>query len=199
MLVFFEERLALLSMPKTGSTAYISALKDRADLVISHPPELKHASVRRFDRFFQTMFQKMFDTEMEIMAVVREPVDWLGSWYRYRSRPDLIGSENSTRDLSFDDFIQAHLQKSPPAFADIGRQSDFLKPRSNGAGATHIFKYDHQEEIRTFLENRLNCAVDPARENVSPSRSLELSEATRLRLRSELAAEFALYEAARYV
>ncbi len=43
MLVFFKERLAFLSVPKTGTTAYETALRSRADLVISEPPMLKHA------------------------------------------------------------------------------------------------------------------------------------------------------------
>lgn len=193
MLVFYKERLALLSVPKTGSTAYISALRERADLVITAPTELKHASVRRFDRFFQTMFQKVLDTEVEIMAVVREPVDWLGSWYKYRSRPELNGHPKSTRDLSFEDFVQAYLQDPCPDYADVGTQSDFLKPRSNGAGATHVFRYDHQDKIRDFLQTRLNHRFDVRRENVSPPRALELSEITQTRLKQRVPAEFTLY------
>ncbi|MFT7107526.1 MAG: hypothetical protein ACJAVT_002050 [Yoonia sp.] len=38
------------------------------------------------------------------MAIVRNPIDWLGSWYCYRTREDLIGHENCTRDISFNDF-----------------------------------------------------------------------------------------------
>ena len=41
MLVFYKERLAFLAVPKTGSTAYHTALRDRADLVVTDPPDLK--------------------------------------------------------------------------------------------------------------------------------------------------------------
>ena len=123
MLVFYKERLAFLAVPKTGSTAYHSALSDRADIVVSDPPDLKHAPVRRYDRFFQNIFRKMYDTELEIMAVVREPIDWLGSWYKFRSRQDRIGHPHSTRDLSFDEFVQAYMQNPRPEFADVGSQS----------------------------------------------------------------------------
>ena len=51
MLVFYKERLAFLSVPKTGTTAYESALRPRADIVISEPPLLKHAPVYRYNRF----------------------------------------------------------------------------------------------------------------------------------------------------
>ena len=196
MLVFYEERLAFLSVPKTGSSAYLTALRDRADMVIAGPPELKHATVRRYDRFFQHIFQKMFDTEMEIMALVREPIDWLGSWYRYRSRSELDGHPNSTAKVSFDAFVQAYLSKTRPAFADIGSQTEFFQTRSNGAGAIHVFKYENQDKILNFLENRLGCSIQLPQENVSPKRDLSLSAAVETQLRRDHAAEFQLHASA---
>ncbi len=197
MLVFYKERLAFLAVPKTGSTAYHSALRDRADLVITGPPELKHAPVRRYDRFFQNMFRKMYDTEMEIMAVVREPLDWLGSWYRFRSRQDRVGHPHSTRDLSFDVFVRAYMQNPRPEFADVGSQSQFFRTRSNGFGASHVFKYEHQDNILSFLEDRLNLRITLQRENVSPPGDLTLSGETERMFRQSHAAEFDIHEAAR--
>ncbi|WP_299660470.1 gamma-glutamyl kinase [uncultured Ruegeria sp.] len=196
MLVFYEERLALLSVPKTGSTAYQTALRDHADIVIAGPTDLKHANMRRYDRFFQTMFRKLFDTEMEVMVVVREPIDWLGSWYRYRTRPELADHPHSTQKLSFESFVIAHMQKSPPAYADVGCQSDFLLPRRNGAGVSHVYKYEDQSKILDFLQNRLNCDIHLPQENVSPKLELELSKETEQQFRSLNAAEFALHQSA---
>jgi len=193
MLIFFNERLALLCLPKTGSTAYQSALRDRADIVVSGPPELKHAPVRRFDRFFQTIFRKMYDTEMEVMAIVREPIDWLGSWYRYRTRPELNGHPHSTAGISFDTFVQAYIQNPRPAFADVGSQSEFFRTRSNGAGATHVFRYEHQEAILDFLEDRLKTKIHLPVANVSPKVSLDLSSETERKLRNRFAPDFDLH------
>ncbi|MEM9124561.1 MAG: sulfotransferase family 2 domain-containing protein [Pseudomonadota bacterium] len=196
MLVFYKERLAFLAVPKTGSTAYHTALCDRADLVVTGPPELKHAPVRRFDRFFQTMYRKMYDTEMEIMAVVREPVDWLGSWYRFRSRSDRIGHAHSTRDLSFDAFVRAYMQNPRPEFADVGSQSEFFRTRNNGVGAHHVFKYEHQDKVLEFLQNRLNVDIRLKRENVSPDGDLTLSPDTQRLFRAAHAADFAVHDEA---
>ena len=196
MLVFYKERLALLSVPKTGSSAYLTALRDRADMVVAGPPELKHATVRRFDRFFQNIFQKMFDTEMEVMVVVREPVDWLGSWYRYRGRPELNSHPNSTRDVSFDAFVRGYLRKTRPPFADVGSQTEFFQTRSNGAGATHVFKYEHQDKILAFLQNRLNCDIHLPQENTSPKRDMTLTTETEALYRHQHSAEFDLHASA---
>ncbi|WP_170760070.1 sulfotransferase family 2 domain-containing protein [Ruegeria lacuscaerulensis] len=196
MLVFYKERLAFLAVPKTGSTAYHSALSDRADFVVTGPPDLKHAPVRRYDRFFQNIFRKMYDTEMEIMAVVREPIDWLGSWYRFRSRSDRIGHPHSTRDLSFDEFVQAYMQNPRPEFADVGSQNQFFRTRSNGCGASHVFKYENQDRILDFLQDRLNMQIDLKQENTSPKRDLFLSPETEEKFRKLHAAEFACHASA---
>ena len=74
MLVFYKERLAFLAVPKTGSTAYHTALSARADFVVTGPPEQKHDPIRRFDRFFPNIFRKTYDPEMTLLAVVRTPV-----------------------------------------------------------------------------------------------------------------------------
>lgn len=134
MLVFYKERLAFLAVPKTGSTAYHTALQHRADLVVTGPTELKHAPVRRYDRFFQNIFRKMYDTEMEIMAVVREPVDWLGSWYKFRSRDDRIGHPHSTRDLSFDDFVQAYMESPRPSLPMSAAKASSSAPEATVLG-----------------------------------------------------------------
>lgn len=196
MLVFYKERLAFLAVPKTGSTAYHTALQDRADLVVTGPPELKHAPVRRYDRFFQNIFRKMYDTEMEIMAVVREPIDWLGSWYRFRSRTDRIGHPHSTRDLTFEEFVNGYMQTPRPDYADVGSQSQFFRTRANGVGASYIFRYDHQDKIQDFLESRLNTKLELKRENVSPPGDLTLSPATEERFRKSHATDFSVYESA---
>jgi hypothetical protein len=71
---------------------------------------------------------------MELMAIMREPVDWLSSWYRYRSRPALAGQQQSTSDMDFDTFVEAWLSEAPPVFAQIGRQSRFLSEEDGTLG-----------------------------------------------------------------
>ncbi|WP_425044248.1 gamma-glutamyl kinase [Primorskyibacter sp. S87] len=194
MLVFYKERLVLLSVPKTGTTAYQTALRDRADIMISNPPELKHAPIFRYDRFFRPIFEKVCDTEMEIMAVMREPISWLGSWYRYRRRPYMAGRPNSTHGLSFDDFVLAYLKGDQPSFARVGSQARFLTPRPGGKPADHLFRYEDPERLVSFLEDRLETKIQLDRENVSPSMDLTLSPEVEDRLRRKRAEEFALYQ-----
>lgn len=193
MLVFFKERLAFLSVPKTGTTAYEAALAPRADMVISDPPMLKHAPVYRYNRFIRPMFERVCNAEMELMAVMREPVSWLGSWYRYRQRPFMQGKPNSTHGISFDDFVLAYMKGKKPGFADVGSQFQFMKTQPNGTGITHYFRYEDQPRLQAFLEERLEVTLSLTRENVSPQMELSLSPDVEARFRRKCAEEFDLY------
>lgn len=196
MLVFYKERLAFLAVPKTGTTAYQSALRTRADMVIANPPELKHAPVYRYNRFFRPMFERVCGVEMETLAVIRHPLSWLGSWYRYRRRPGMEGHPNSTHDVSFDAFVDAYLRGDRPAFANVGSQSKFLETRPNGTGITHLFKYENQPGLNAFLEERLSVKLQLSRENASPEMQLSLSVETRQKLERKLSDEYALHASA---
>ena len=197
MLVFYKERLAFLSVPKTGTTAYEAALAPRADLVISEPPMLKHAPVYRYNRFIRPMFLRVCDVEMELMAVMREPISWLGSWYRYRQRPFMKGKPNSTHDVSFDDFVLAYLKGKKPGFADVGSQANFMKGQPNGTEITHYFRYEDQPRLQAFLKERLDVDLTLTKQNVSPVMQLSLREDVEVRLRRKCAEEFDLYESIR--
>lgn len=195
MLVFWKQKLVFLSVPKTGTTAYEQALAPAASMVISDPPQLKHAPLYRYNRFFRPMFEKACKTDdMETLAVMREPISWLGSWYRYRQRPAIKGHRNSTFDISFDDFVAAYLQDDQPAFANVGSQAKFLEARKNGTAITHLFQYEDQPRLQSFLEARLEVALDLKQVNVSPRLEVHLSSKMERQLRNKRPEEFELWE-----
>lgn len=196
MLVFWKQNLVFLSVPKTGTTAWQQALAPLASMVILDPPELKHAPLYRYNRFFRPMFDKTGGEGIETLAVVREPTSWLGSWYRYRRRPFMKERANHTFDVSFDDFVQAHIAEKPPGFANVGSQFRFLEPRRNGLAVTHLFRYEQQPALIAFLQERLGTMPDLPRVNVSPEIDLALSPATKAALRQARTEDFALWEGA---
>lgn len=190
MLVFWKARLVLLAVPKTGTSAYEAALAPHAALVVRDPPQLKHAPVYRYNRFFRPMLEKMGADRMDVMAVIREPVSWLGSWYRYRQRPFLDGRPTSTKGMSFDAFCTDYCRTTRPPHADVGSQAKFVEPRPNGTAVTHLFKYENQAGLIGFLEDRLQVTLDLPRTNVSPGADLALASETRTTLKQVCAADF---------
>lgn len=194
MLVFWPQRLVFLAVPKTGTSAWAQALGPFASMVVRDPPELKHAPLYRYNRFFRPMFEKMGAERMELVAVVREPLSWLGSWYRFRQRPFLDGKPQSTRGLSFDEFANDYLLAVPPEHARVGSQAKFLEPRPNGVSVDHLFAYENLAPLQSFFSDRLSTDFDLPRVNVSDRTALELSTATLMRLHQCLKSDFKLWE-----
>ena len=195
MLVFSKARLVFLSVPKTGTSAYAQALSPHASMVVSSPPELKHAPVFRYNRFFRPMLEKFVSEKMDVLAVMREPLSWLGSWYRFRQRNSLLGQKKSTHDITFDEFVLAYMKGKKPSFAEVGSQAKFLEPQKNGTAVTHLFRYEKQPDLLAFLENRLDTKITTPNVNTSPFIPLELSTNVEDRFRRKFAHEFQLYEA----
>jgi len=194
MLVFSKAKLVLLCVPKTGTTAYQTALGPHAAMVVRDPPELKHAPVFRYNRFYRPALEKFIGAPLDVVAVMREPVDWLGSWYRYRRRPFTKGQRSSTHDVTFDEFIDAYTRGDKPPFANVGSQAKFLEPQKNGTAVTHLFRYEDQEGLRNFLQDRLAVTFETVQENASPDMPLDLSAETEAKLRRKCADEFALWD-----
>ena len=194
MLVFWKENLVLLAVPKTGSTALQGALAPRASMVLRDPPHLKHAPCYRYKRFLRPFFVQAGGQTPEVMAVVRNPIDWLGSWYRYRTREELIGHENSTHNISFDDFVLEYCKGQPAPFAAVGSQSKFLRINDGAVGAEHLFQYEAWDKVIEYLEARLEMQITLKQMNVSPKRELTLSQDVEAKLREKRADEFDIWE-----
>jgi hypothetical protein len=192
MLVFWEARLAFLATPKTGSTAVAAALESLSAVSIQRPPVLKHTSVHRFRRFVGPYLEAASKADWTVVAMMREPRDWLGSWYRFRQR-DETEPAKSTKGISFDDFVRAWCSEPRPDFADVGSQERFLRPRQ-GQGVDRLFRYEEIDSFVHFLEDRLGCEIILPRLNVSPPGQTLLSPQTEALLHRVADADFQLYD-----
>ena len=143
MLVSISRRLAYLAMPKTGTQSLERVLTPLCDIRYGGLPRVKHMTLQTFERFVRPYLEALGAGDTETLCVIREPVDWLGSWYRYRGRAALDGHPNSTRDVSFAEFVEAYLRRPTPPFARVGRISRFVAGASGGPGVTHMFRYEN--------------------------------------------------------
>ncbi|WP_093966594.1 hypothetical protein [Actibacterium lipolyticum] len=195
MMVFWKAQLAMLAVPKTGTQAYESLLGSRADMVIRHPSNAKHMAARRFKQKFLPAVTNAGANKIRTLAVMREPIDWLGSWFRYRSRDAIAGRSNSTAEVDFNTFVEGYLSENQPDWASVGSQARFVSDGSGKVVIDHLFDYRDQEGLQNFLSEKLGFLVEtPPQINVSPSRPLDLSDELRERLLIERAEDFQLYE-----
>ncbi|KIN60209.1 hypothetical protein Z945_1176 [Sulfitobacter noctilucae] len=192
MLVFLRHKIAFLATPKTGTTAVEMALKSRAEIVFSK--NRKHITALRYANKIAPFLEDTFGVRPASVAVMREPVDQIRSWYKYRSQQRLDGTKLSTKGISFDQFVREVVSDDPPERAQIGRQFNFLTDGKTRVMADHIFAYEAQEAFLMFLSEHLQHPVEIAPKNVSPKVDAPLDPATLALLREVRAEDFMLYE-----
>lgn len=193
MLVFWKPKLVFLATPKTGTTAIETALEAMAALAIMRPPPLKHTTVQRYHRFLRPYLEDTAGGTFPVVALMREPRDWLGSWYRYRQRDGIADPAKSTKNVTFEEFVVAYCRADRPSFADVGAQSRFLTPH-DGRWVDKLFRYEAIGGFVQFLEDQLDCEIVLPRLNVSPPGSLDLSTKTEGLLRDFAAKDFAMHD-----
>jgi hypothetical protein len=195
VLVLKKARLVFLANPKTATQALRAMLAPHARATPENTGD-KHINASIYARRWAARITKRIGAEPETFAVMREPVEHLGSWYRYRQRDALKGHANSTHGISFEDFVRARLQDDPPAFARIGRQDRFMGFLNAGPPVRYIFDYARLDLLILFLSERLETDLVLPTRNVSPRidpAALHLPDDLLARLKEAHAGEFALY------
>jgi len=192
----------LLAPTKTGSTSVEAAFFTHSQIILQSPPSFKHTTYAGFQRFLQPYLASGgFPRESyEVVCAFREPVDWLSSWWRYRSREQLANPKNPrhrnyTGDISFEQFARAYMDGSEQ-FAKVGRLSRFVSPRPGEPEVDRIFRYDRLDLLIDFLCEKVGEKVEVGSANASPHRSYSLSEECELELREFFAPEYRIYEGA---
>lgn len=193
MLIFIREKLVFFATPKTASTSVEMALGTTADIRISKLPNAKHTPFRKYKRLLEPFVLTLTGQEPDTVAMIREPVDWLGSWYRYRSRDELAGTPNSTAEISFDTFVESYLSDAPPEYARVGSQARFMSDKDGVIGMSHLFRYEDLDGLVRFLQMRVGKQFTLGRTNTSPPGEIKLAPTLRAELERTCSADFEIY------
>ena len=181
---------AFLCMPKTASTSIETALFPYCDLVTKNKqPNLKHTNYRTYSRFIEPYLQKIVGEKLETVCVMRDPISWLHSWYRYRKRDALRGKENSTENMDFSEFIAKYISGD----IKVGKQSNFLMNKDGEIGVDKIFKYENLNSLKNYFENKIGKSIEFPVMNVSPKEDLLLDEKLRSELENYLKNDYLIY------
>jgi hypothetical protein len=204
MIAVPQHGLVFLAMSKCASTAIEAVLEPHGQIVTRGAPALKHMHYRGFERFVQPMLRRTGHPRhtYEVVCLFREPVDWLHSWWRYRSRPELrpraaTRHDNYTGDLPFAAFCDAYVEGTDTRATSVGRQANFVRDRDGEVGVDRIFRYEDLPVFVDFLSHRLGRRLTLDTVNVSPPATLHLPAESRAALRLHLAPEYAIHDGIR--
>lgn len=193
MLIFWDQRLVFLATPKAGSSAVEVALEPLAAVTMQRPASLKHMSAKHYLAHLAPYFAAQTGEKFTTVALMREPIDWLRSWYRFRARDDFEAPDHPMRGRSFEAFAQDYMGSPRPDHANIGTQSAVLCDEAGAPLVDRIFRYEDIDAFVHFLEDRLDCAITLPRVNVPPAANVKLSAATEAALKLAMAEDFRLY------
>ena len=211
MLISFTRRFVFIANTKNASTTIEHLLRPYSDIALTHPRYGKHFPYQRVAKKFGFLFGK-YDLPIESFfrfGVIREPLDWVVSWYNYRSRERLartrhpLKAANSTRGVTFEEFVEELLRPGEPrSFARIGSQFLPFVAADGTLGVDYLMPLDRVNadlpEIGKALG--LESALMPEREtkNVSPKilRVDDVPAQLANRLRAHLAEDVELFRKA---
>lgn len=193
MLIFVPANLAVFATPKTGTTAFYLATKKHAQIIFAGQPRFKHMTVRKYERHLQPFLAEAYNLKPERVATMREPIDYLRSWYKYRQRDDLLRADQSTQGKTFDEFALAAVSDDPPKFAAVGPQSEFLGTETGEIGIHHLFSYEDDLMAR-FVSVRLEKLIQTKEQNVSPKVPADLEPDMEKRVRQALSREYEVWQ-----
>lgn len=170
MLVSFEKRFFFVANTKTASTSIEHALLPYADLYRGGSPARKHISLFKAIRKYPMVFDQPGFEHWRFFrfGVMRDPVDWISSWYRYRkgNQVDSPLPEN----MSFADFWAAgdwNIQRSDGA---PHLQRDMFCGPKGKVIADLIIPYDQIEPMFGQICEALKIPAPLPRKNVSKMR-----------------------------
>ncbi|WP_374633462.1 sulfotransferase family 2 domain-containing protein [Paracoccus sp. (in: a-proteobacteria)] len=191
MLIFWESRLVFLATPKAGSTAVEAALEALANVAVQRPAALKHADLATYRRHIAPWLHSATGDDFTTVALMREPLDWLRSWYRFRQRDDDEDPDHAMTGISFADFAAHYARPDGMRAAQVGTQAGFLTEED--VRVDRIFRYEDMDDFTHFLEDRLDCALSLPRVNVPPPVDVSLTAAQETSLRQVMERDLRLY------
>lgn len=164
MLISERHKFVYLANPKTGTSSIEKAFAKYADYAATGGPKTKHITYRMFSRKFR------FFTKLEIVVCVRDPIETLNSWYRYRQRKGMNKPQNRVPDISFEEYLREWNKDTPPSFAKVNGGVGFVLDKDGKLPDITYFRYGHSPTLHSYLSEKVGEAVAEEQRNVSPDK-----------------------------
>lgn len=193
MIVNLDAKLAYLAMTKCGSTAFENAIKHVSHICYSGHPSVTHMIALRYNDVIADYLNFIGANDVETTSVIRYPVSWLESWWRYRNKAEFATSEQRTDDITFDTFVNQYVDGGP-IYDDIWSQAKFLSDNHDNLIVDHIFRYEEFEKLQTFWEARLGTSLTVEQFNVSQERTTYIAATTLRRFETTFPRDFEIWE-----
>lgn len=176
MLISVKYNYVFLCTPKCASHSIEAMLKPYSDIAFLNMPVLRHTNYVEYAHYIKPYLDAKFGSnQIETICLIREPVSWLNSWYRFRLRnalrnPKHPSHKNSTYGVEFSEFIQAYMSPNPPSYANVSSQFGFVRDQNHQVGIDTIFRYENIEDFVEYMSQRIGKKLRITNLNTSPKK-----------------------------
>ncbi len=194
MLIGVKKKFVFVANTKAASTSIEKALMPHAEIHHAGTPARKHVPLRQAPALYPEVFRgkegKPVLAKFFIFGVMRDPIDWLGSWFRYR-KGNKVDSPLPA-DMSFEAFWER-------------RDWNIAKPNGVRFLQRHLFCADDgrvladviipYERLGAMFGEICDCLDIESplpRENVSSLSDFEVPASIEAAVREHLAPDYAL-------
>ena len=124
MLVNLSQKFIFVANLKAASTAIESLLGERCEVCITETRFGKHDGLSLISQKFAWVERHVPYKDFFVFGVVREPIDFLLSLFNSHRKADFDGERQSTKGMSFDDFLEIWCARSWQARPQAERFTD---------------------------------------------------------------------------
>ena len=112
MLLSLSHKFIFVANLKTASTAIEAAIGHTAEIKVAATKFGKHDGLSAISNKFSWIKRYVPYEEFFVFGVVRDPVDYLLSLYNSHQKPAFDGKQQSTKGMSFDEFLGPWCERS---------------------------------------------------------------------------------------
>ncbi|MBC6437977.1 MAG: sulfotransferase family 2 domain-containing protein [Rhodobacteraceae bacterium] len=182
MLASLDHKYVLLMNPKTGSTSFNKTLRNYANIKVGGSAKFKHISYVEYREIFGDFFYR---NGCDVFIVVREPLEVLKSWYRFRydlkryselemkrrtkAKKPKDKSDKTTVGMTFQEFMGEWSKPEQIPVAKIDCGINFcLDIRGNIPSDITFIRYEELQKLADILSEKTGRKLVIPKLNVSP-------------------------------
>lgn len=181
MLISTKKKFVFLSNYKCASTSIESVLKEHCELILTGP-KFKHLPIDKFNKYIKPLLETMGFYDFETYCIVRDPIDYVFSWYRYRQRDELkkVKSIRYTGDVTFDQFVKEVCSEDSAPYSILGdppeNQHLFVGYKNGKFKVDNVYTLDNIKLFSKDMYDKFDIDIDIPNKNVSSKREFDLSD-----------------------
>ncbi len=196
MMVSVSHQFAFICIGKCASKSIEQAIKPYYSIKYGHR-FARHMSAYNYQAVKSFLDEAIPDNQIESFCLVREPIDWVFSWYRFRQRDELkdinhIGYKSSTAYLSFNEFVDGVLQNPKRKPFNIRNQRCHLEI-DGYVGVDRVFDFNRMDLVQKYLSEKIGQQIELPVKNVSPKREFELDSSLEGELKDRFEEDISFY------